>query len=84
MGFNCVKARATSRWQFTFNTNFPEILGTLFVAPQKHPNKERYFKKEVLQTMLYIDVIISIDITLKLIKCTRHNSEMKSTHRSYL
>ena len=66
-----------------FTTNFPEILGTLFVAPQKHPNKERYFKKEVLQTMLYIDVIISIDITLKLIKCTRHNSEMKSTCRRY-
>ena len=29
MGFNCLKARATSRRQFT--TKFPEILGTQFI-----------------------------------------------------
>ena len=28
MGFNCLKARATSRRQFTFTTKFPEISGT--------------------------------------------------------
>ena len=28
MGFNCLKARATSRRQFTFTYKFPEILGT--------------------------------------------------------
>ena len=37
----------------------------IFVTPQKHPNKQRYFKKELLQAMLDICVIISIDITLK-------------------
>ena len=25
----------------------------IFVTPQKHPNKERYFKKEILQTVIY-------------------------------
>ena len=30
MGFNCLKARATSRRQFTFTTKFPEISGTHF------------------------------------------------------
>ena len=28
MGFNCLKARATSRRQLTFTNKFPEILGT--------------------------------------------------------
>ena len=30
IGFNCLKARATSRRQFTFTTKFPEIPGTHF------------------------------------------------------
>ena len=30
IGFNCLKARATSRRQFTFYTKFPEIPGTHF------------------------------------------------------
>ena len=30
MEFNCLKARATSRRQFTFTTKFPEIPGTHF------------------------------------------------------
>ena len=30
-GFNCLKARATSRRQFTFYTKFPEIPGTHFI-----------------------------------------------------
>ena len=32
MGFNCLKARATSRRQFTFNTKFLEIPGTHFIV----------------------------------------------------
>ena len=31
MGFNCLKARGTSRRQFTFTTNSPEIPGTHFI-----------------------------------------------------
>ena len=30
-GVNCLKARATSRRQFTFITKFPEIPGTHFI-----------------------------------------------------
>ena len=39
----------------------------IFVIPQKHLNRERYFKKGILQT---VGVVISIDTTLKLIKST--------------
>ena len=31
MGFNCLKARATVRRQFTFTTKIPEIPGTHFI-----------------------------------------------------
>ena len=31
MGFNCLKARATSRRQFKFTTKFPEIPVTHFI-----------------------------------------------------
>ena len=31
MGFNCLKARATLRRQFTFYTKFPDIPGTHFI-----------------------------------------------------
>ena len=31
MGFNCLKARATSRRQFTFYHKFPEAPGTHFI-----------------------------------------------------
>ena len=31
MGFNCLKARATSRRQATFYTKFPEVPGTHFI-----------------------------------------------------
>ena len=31
MGFNCLKARATSRRQFIFTIKFPEISGTSFI-----------------------------------------------------
>ena len=39
----------------------------IFVIPQKHLNRERYFKNGILQT---VGVVISIDTTLKLIKST--------------
>ena len=31
MGFNCLKARATSRRQLLFTTKFPEIPGAHFI-----------------------------------------------------
>ena len=31
MGFNCLKARATSKSQFTFTTQFPEVSGIHFI-----------------------------------------------------
>ena len=31
MGFNCLKARATSRRQFTFHYKFPEVPGIHFI-----------------------------------------------------
>ena len=34
-GFNYLKARATSRRQFTFTTKFPEIPGTHFINLRK-------------------------------------------------
>ena len=40
MGFNCLKARATSRGSLLFTTKFPEIPGTNFIdlsQPWSHP-----------------------------------------------
>ena len=45
-GFNCLKARATSRRQFTFNTKFPEFL-VLILSTSERWNAESTFEPPI-------------------------------------